>query len=452
MKSKILIIEDDVAFGAMLKGWFIRNNFEAVLCTKIADAKSELNKNQFSLILSDLRLPDGDGIVLLQWIKDKDIRTPFIVMTSYAEVQTAVSSIKLGAEDYLQKPINPAMLREKIDLVLSKKSSNQEINIDNKEINNTSKQKSSSKKMVTPGFVLGHSASAKTMYDHILKVAPTRMSVLILGESGTGKEFAAKLIHDNSQRKDKPFIAIDCGALSKELAPSELFGHLKGSFTSAIDNKTGVFEQANGGTVFLDEVGNLSYEVQVQLLRALQEKKIRPVGSAKDISVDVRIVAATNEDLRNSINQGSFREDLYHRLDEFSLFVPPLREREDDIILFANEFLKQANTELEKEIKGFKPEAIKILKQHHWSGNLRELRNVIRRAALFANEEYILPDDLPTFTEKKAEDLSLRPENEKEQIENALNKARGNKSLAAKLLKIDRKTLYNKMHLYDIKI
>ena len=452
MKSKILIIEDDVAFGAMLKGWFIRNNFEAVLCTKIADAKSELNKNQFSLILSDLRLPDGDGIVLLQWIKDKDIRTPFIVMTSYAEVQTAVSSIKLGAEDYLQKPINPAMLREKIDLVLSKKSSNQEINIDNKEINNTSKQKSSSKKMVTPGFVLGHSASAKTMYDHILKVAPTRMSVLILGESGTGKEFAAKLIHDNSQRKDKPFIAIDCGALSKELAPSELFGHLKGSFTSAIDNKTGVFEQANGGTVFLDEVGNLSYEVQVQLLRALQEKKIRPVGSAKDISVDVRIVAATNEDLRNSINQGSFREDLYHRLDEFSLFVPPLREREDDIILFANEFLTQANTELEKEIKGFKPEAIKILKQHHWSGNLRELRNVIRRAALFANEEYILPDDLPTFTEKKAEDLSLRPENEKEQIENALNKARGNKSLAAKLLKIDRKTLYNKMHLYDIKI
>ncbi len=455
MKRKILVIEDDVAFGTMLKNWFQRNSFDATLCSKIADAKAELKKNAFSLVLSDLRLPDGDGIMLLEWIKDNNIDVPFIVMTSYAEVQSAVSAIKLGAEDYLQKPINPAMLREKIDAVFAKSDAKPVSEDEQKRSEKTSttavKTKPAIKKPVTPGFVLGGSAAARTMYDHILKVAPTRMSVLILGESGTGKEFAAKLIHDNSQRKDKPFIALDCGALSKELAPSELFGHLKGSFTSAIDNKTGVFEQANGGTVFLDEVGNLSYEVQVQLLRALQEKKIRPVGSAKDISVDVRIVAATNEDLSNAIAQGTFREDLYHRLDEFSLSVPPLRDREDDILLFANEFLSQANAELDKEIKGFHPETIKLMRQHHWSGNLRELRNVVRRAALFANDEFISPEDLPKFAEKKTEDMGLRPENEKEQIESALHKARGNKTLAAKLLKIDRKTLYNKMHLYDIK-
>ena len=300
---------------------------------------------------------------------------------------------------------------------------------------------------------MGQSAVARQMYDHILKVAPTRMSVLILGESGTGKEYIARMIHDNSPRSAKPFIAVDCGSLSRELAPSELFGHLKGSFTSAIEDKTGVFVQATQGTVFLDEVGNLSYEVQVQLLRALQEQKVRPVGAAKDISIDVRILAATNENLETAIAEGRFREDLYHRLNEFAVFVPPLRDRKGDISVFAAEFLKQANKELDKNITGFTPDALTMLEKHHWSGNLRELRNMVRRVVLFASGELITADELPVFSQPApGEDLALQPANEKQQIEHALRVTRGNKTVAAQLLKIDRKTLYNKMHQYGIKL
>jgi len=439
MKQSILILEDDIVFGSMLRGWFERNAYEVLLCSKVSAAKQELTKNKYNLILSDLRLPDGDGIMFLQWVKEKNISTPLIIMTSYAEVQSAVAAIKLGAEDYLEKPIVMSIFKEKIEQALAKSAEE-------------SKPQTKREKKASSGVVLGNSAVAKQMYNNVLKLAPTKMSILILGESGTGKEYIAKMIHDNSTRKDKPFIAVDCGSLLKELAPSELFGHLKGSFTSAIDNKTGVFEQANGGTVFLDEVGNLYYEVQVQLLRALQEQKIRPVGSAKDINIDVRILAATNEDLERAIAEGRFREDLYHRLNEFSLFVPPLRDRVADIKLFAEEFLRQANEELDKNIKGFSAETITLFEKHYWSGNLRELRNVVRRAVLFTSENEIIPDDLPVFNEPKMEDLTLRPHNEKEQIETALHKARGNKTLAAQLLKIDRKTLYNKMKLYGIEI
>ena len=438
MKRRILIVEDDVAFGTMIKRWSERTGYEAVLRLTVATAKEELEKTGYDLILSDLRLPDGDGITLLQWARDRNIFAPLIIMTSYAEVKSVVTAIKLGAEDYLEKPIVPSILKEKIEQALAKSG---------ERVKPQFKQEK-----LSQGIVLGNSALARQMYAHILKVAPTKMSVLILGESGTGKEYAARMIHDNSPRKDKPFIAIDCGSLSKELAPSELFGHLKGSFTSAIDNKTGVFEQANGGTVFLDEIGNLHYEVQVQLLRALQEQKVRRVGSAKDVAINVRILAATNEDLVLAIAERRFREDLYHRINEFSLFVPPLRDRKSDIKLFAEEFLRQANEELERDIKGFTPEAIGLLERHHWSGNLRELRNVVRRTTLFASGDEITPDDLPVLNEPKCEDMALYPNNEKEQIEAALHKARGNKTLAAQFLKIDRKTLYNKMQLHGIKL
>lgn len=458
MAQKILIVEDDPTFGLMLQSWLKKNGFETVLSPKMELAKKEIRKQEFSLILSDLRLPDGDGIMLLAWIKEQKIMLPVIIMTSYAEIQSAVSAIKLGASDFLEKPINPSILKQKIELALNKQPQQQS-------------EKTESENIATPQNIEGKSEISARMYDHIRMVAPTRMSVLILGESGTGKEYAARMIHECSNRKKAPFIAVDCGSLSRELAPSELFGHLKGSFTSAISNKTGVFEQANGGTVFLDEVGNLPYEVQIQLLRALQEQKVRPVGSATDIKVDVRIVAATNEDLVEAIAEGKFREDLYHRLNEFSITVPPLRERVGDISLFANHFLQEANQELDKQVKGINPETLAILGQHHWSGNLRELRNVIRRAALFAQGEYITPDNLPVLATTSGfapagnpmtnnaaihsevdKDMALRPDNEKEQIEAALIKARGNKTLAAKMLKIDRKTLYNKMHLYQMDI
>jgi len=432
----ILIIEDDTTFGTMLQRWCLRNGFEAELCSNISAAQTELTDKKFHLVLTDLRLPDGDGIMLLQWIREQRMNMPVIVMTSYGEIQSAVAAMKLGAEDFMEKPLNPAMLKNKIEQALSKKA------VVAKPI-----------QPVVNNMILGKSIEAKQMYDHILRVAPTRMSVLILGESGTGKEYAARMIHENSSRRDNPFIAVDCGSLSRELAPSELFGHLRGSFTSAVEDKAGVFVQADQGTVFLDEVGNLSYDVQIQLLRTLQEQKVRPVGSVKDIKVDVRILAATNENLETAIAEGRFREDLYHRLNEFSVFIPPIRNRKGDIEIFAKEFLCQANEELDKKIQGFSKEALDVLEKHHWNGNLRELRNMVRRMVLFASKDIITPEDIPVFVATPvSQDLALQPEEERKQIENALHKARGNKTLAAQLLKIDRKTLYNKMHFLGIKL
>jgi len=445
MSRRILIVDDDVAFGVMLKTWFQKNSWETVLISSLEQALQVSASSQFDLILSDLRLPDGDGIMFLTYLREKKIMTPFIIMTGYADVQTAVNAIKLGAFDYLKKPIIPEVLQQKIELALTQ----------DKAYKKDKKDKEDKKEKGVATMVKGNSPVIQRVYTHVSLVAPTKMSVLVLGESGTGKEYIARMIHDQSGRKDKPFIAVDCGSLSMELAPSELFGHKKGSFTSAIADKRGVFEEAKGGTVFLDEVGNLPYEVQKQLLRALQEQKVRPVGSAQDIDVDVRIVAATNEDLEKAIEEGRFRQDLYHRINEFSIEVPPLRDRVEDLEEFAYHFLKQANAELGKDVKRISNEALDIMKQYQWDGNLRELRNVIRRATLFAENNEISADNLPVLKNKtqkapEVEDMALQPGDEKEQILAALKKARGNKTVAAKLLQIDRKTLYNKMHLYGI--
>lgn len=443
MSKKILIVDDDVAFGVMLKTWFQKNGWETDLVSSLEKALQTANGASYDLILSDLRLPDGDGIMFLTYLREKKIMTPFIIMTGYADVQTAVNAIKLGAFDYLKKPIVPEVLQQKIELALK------QAEVEAK------KEPKAEPKANDSKVVKGNSPVIQRVYTHVSLVAPTKMSVLVLGESGTGKEYIARMIHEQSGRKDKPFVAVDCGSLSMELAPSELFGHKKGSFTSAIADKKGVFEEAKGGTVFLDEVGNLPYEVQKQLLRALQEQKVRPVGSAQDINVDVRIIAATNEDLLKAIEEGRFRQDLYHRINEFSIEVPPLRERLDDLEEFAYHFLAQANEELGKDVKHISAKAIEKLKQHRWDGNLRELRNVIRRATLFAENQEIVEDNLPVLTSlvakpQEAEDMALQPGDEKEQILAALKKARGNKTVAAKLLQIDRKTLYNKMHLYGM--
>ena len=440
MSKKILIVDDDVAFGVMLKTWFQKNQWEAELASNMEQAVKVSDSMTFDLILSDLRLPDGDGIMFLTHLREKKKSTPFIIMTGYADVQTAVNAIKLGAFDYLKKPIVPEMLQQKIEMALS----------------GNVKDKEDKKDKGVMTMVKGHSQVIQRVYTHIELVAPTKMSVLILGESGTGKEYIARMIHDRSGRKNNPFIAVDCGSLSMELAPSELFGHKKGSFTSAVAEKKGVFEEAKGGTVFLDEVGNLPYEVQKQLLRALQEQKVRPVGSTQDIDVDVRIIAATNEDLGKAIEEGRFRQDLYHRINEFSIEVPPLRDRIDDLEEFAYYFLAQANEEIGKNVKHISEEALDMMKRHRWDGNLRELRNVIRRATLFVENDEITVDNMPVLTscvrknKVDEDDMALHPGDEKEQILAALRKARGNKTVAAKLLHVDRKTLYNKMHLYGI--
>lgn len=459
MKKRILIVEDDVTFGTMLNTWFSKNSWDATWVSKVELAKQELQTTSFDLVLSDLRLPDGDGIIFLTWMRENNIMPPFIIMTSYSDVQTAVLAMKLGAFDYLQKPINPTVLQQKIEMAMAQPAIAAE---KTQEIKPKSKPNQQENKVVK-----GSSDVMKRLYSHIDLVAPTKMSVLILGESGTGKEYIARMIHENSNRKSEPFVAVDCGSLSMELAPSELFGHKKGSFTSAISDKTGVFVEANGGTVFLDEVGNLSYEVQKQLLRALQEQKVRPVGSATDIKVDVRIIAATNEDLEKAIEEGRFRQDLYHRINEFSVNVPPLRERIEDIEEFCYHFINQANEELGKSVNTIAIEALDVLRQQNWGGNLRELRNVIRRSVLFANDNVLRKENLPEFPKsiktqsvpsaiimenQDVRDFSLNKNNEKEQIAAALNQARGNKTVAAKLLQIDRKTLYNKMHLYGIEL
>ena len=444
MKTRILVVEDDAAFGMMIQTWLRKNGYEVVLSSRYEQAKAEISSKPFSLILTDLRLPDGDGIILMTWVREKmKSKVPIIVMTGYAEVQTAVSAMKLGAFDYLKKPVNPSVLEEKIAAALA--STDEE----------TAEAFIPSRKQ----WVRGNSPAMLKLYKHVELVAPTKFSVLILGESGTGKEYIARMIHDLSQNKEGPFVPVDCGSLSKELAPSELFGHLKGSFTSAVADKKGVFEQAKGGTVFLDEVGNLPYEVQMQMLRALQEQKVRPVGSATDINVDVRIIAATNENLETAIEAGRFRQDLFHRINEFAIEVPPLRDRLEDFEELTAFFIRQANEELGKNVKGITEAALERMKVQKWNGNLRELRNVVRRCVLFADGESIDLDDLPVFsqpvrkTESNAsDDWALRPENEKEQIEAALRKSRGNKTVAAKLLQIDRKTLYNKMHLYGIEL
>lgn len=453
MNSKILIVEDDASFGTMLQKWFERNNFSPVLCSEMQSAKEKLLKASFDLVLSDLRLPDGDGIILLNWMKERRLNTPVIIMTSYGEISTAVSAIKLGAADFLEKPLNPSALKEKIEAILRAPKSDESVS--KKRATSVDTQSAKGK------FVEGKSPLTVQMRHYVDLVAPTLMAVMIVGESGTGKEHTARMIHDRSDRANGPFVAVDCGVLSMELAPSELFGHKKGSFTSAVEDKKGVFEEADGGTLFLDEVGNLPYGVQKQLLRALQEKKIRPVGSNADIEVNVRLVTATNEDLEKAIAAGTFREDLYHRLNEFMIQIPPLRKCLEDIGAYAEHFMNEANVELNKHVRFIEKDALDRLKSYSWPGNLRELRNVIRRAVLFATEDVIRAESIYLPTEKATdsdellpEQLSLNknPETEIEKIKAALAKVNGNKSQAARMLGIDRKTLYNKLHLYGIEI
>lgn len=444
--SSILIVEDDITFGMMLKTWLGKKGFEVSSVSNIARARKHIESQKVDLVLSDLRLPDHEGIDLLKWINDKGMNIPLIIMTGYADIQSAVLAMKLGARDYIAKPVNPEELLKKISEALQAKQSTTVP---------TKSASSSTTAETDRSYLEGESDAAKQLYNYVGLVAPTTMSVLINGSSGTGKEYVAHRIHQLSKRSDKPFIAVDCGSIPKELAASEFFGHVKGSFTGALTDKTGAFVAANGGTIFLDEIGNLSYEVQIQLLRALQERKIRPVGSTQEISVDIRLVSATNENLDQAIEKGTFREDLYHRINEFTLQMPDLKERKEDILLFANFFLDQANKELDKHIIGFEPKASQALLSYHWPGNLRQMKNIIKRATLLSQGSFItlleLGADLLETPVSCTSNMALRnEETEKEHIIEALRQTGNNKSKAAQLLNIDRKTLYNKLKLYNI--
>lgn len=461
--DSLLIVEDDIAYSTMMQTWLKKKGFDVDKVSSVKAAAKKINSDkQYHLVLSDLRLPDHDGLFLLDWMRKNGINIPFIVMTSYAEVQNAVLAMKSGANDYIAKPVQPDILLQKIhdainaanrtdtsETAPAPKEEKTEI-VSSANNSNTGEDESS-----TPSrYIEGTSEVSKQLYDYVRLVAPTPMSVLILGASGTGKEYVAHRIHELSQRKDKPFFALDCGAIPKDVAASEFFGHAKGAFTGAVTDKKGAFEVANGGTLFLDEVGNLSYDVQVQLLRAIQERKIRPLGSTKEIDVDIRLVCATNENLEKAVAEGTFREDLYHRINEFTIYMPALKDRGTDIFLFANLFLRLANEELGRNIIGFDAKASEMLMRYEWPGNLRELNNVVKRSVLLCRGDKIGVEQLNmsmTNTSTRPKDLSLHNiDEEKERILSALRSCGGNKSKAAILLGVDRKTLYNKLQKYGI--
>jgi two-component system response regulator HydG len=452
--NRILIIDDDSFICGILKKHLQNNDYQAEIAFSGKSALELFKKANFDLVICDFRLPDASGLELLQKLRSLKPRIPVIIMTAYADVRMAVKLMKMGADDYITKPIQQEELIVLIRNLLAK-----------------AEEPVSEKGglLYSDGaFVVGESEQIKRAIELAKKVAPTNMSVIIEGETGTGKEYIARYIHENSRRRDKPFIAIDCGAIPKELANSELFGHVKGSFTGAVVDKDGVFQKADKGTLFLDEIGNLSYDVQLKLLRAIQERVVSRLGDDKMKKVDIRIIVATNEDLLNEVRNGTFREDLYHRINEFRVVLPPLRERGKDLMIFASHFIKTANEELNRSITGLSPEAEKIILNYPWYGNLRELKNVIKRSVLMAPGDIIDRASLPyeiLYQEKEQigihyqgelrSDSMLKnasSEIEKQLIVKTIQEAGYNKSKAARILKIDRKTLYNKMKLYEIEL
>jgi two-component system response regulator HydG len=443
--ASILLVEDDLTFSRILEGFLTKHGYQVLVVNKGKEGLKTFQSRGFDMVILDYRLPDITGMDILFEIKKENTTVPVVIMTSFNDIRTAVKAIKSGAFEYITKPVNPEELLMIVQQALKKEKSNPV-----PEPNGVRQ------------FVAGSSEISKQLYDFIKLVAPTNMSVLIEGESGTGKENVARMIHQLSPRSNGPFVAVDCGALSKELAGSELFGHVRGAFTGALVDKKGQFEVAHKGTIFLDEVGNLSYEVQVKLLRAIQERVIQPIGSNKEVRVDVRILTATNDDLAESVRKGEFREDLYHRVNEFKLKVPSLKERGDDLYEFLNYFRESANKELGRKVTGFQREVLDLFEKYDWPGNLREMKNVVKRSVLLSDGNTIGLNTIPpemlesvrqTSREKQAPvyDLkALQEVQEREMIVKTLQEVRYNKSKAARILNIDRKTLYLKMEKYGI--
>jgi two-component system, NtrC family, response regulator HydG len=480
--DKLLIIEDDMDMGLLLKRFLTKNGYDVETTSNGKSGISAFSSNPADLVLCDYRLGDMEGVEVLKKIKDIDPSVPLIIMTGYSDIRTAVNVMKLGAFDYLAKPLLPDETLQLIRRALS--SSSQTANV---EVEKTAKEGDVVEEVQRPkqgreknNYVFGKSAHSKELLRQIELVAPTNYSVIIYGESGVGKEAIAQTIHKKSKRARMPFIPMDCGAMSKELAGSELFGHEKGSFTGAIGTKIGHFELANGGTIFLDEIANLPYDVQSSLLRVIQERKIKRVGGNKEIPIDVRIIVASNENLNEAYKRGKFREDLYHRFNEFHLTINPLRDRKEDILMYANFFLKMADEELDKSVEEFSPEVEELFVRYPWYGNLREMKNVVRRTVLLTDgktvEAKTLPFEISNFArttmaipydkQEPTSDMAAEPnENVKEEKPDLKSAALGaeydliikvlkdvnyNKSKAAKLLNIDRKTLYNKMKAYNM--
>jgi len=455
--KKILIVDNDPDTGLVLKKFLHQHGLKTYTVSTGKDAEEFIKTVPMDLIICESQLPDYSGIEILQKIKIIDRRIPVLIIAGYSEVKVAVEAIQKGAFDYVTKPLHPDEILDSIKNAIDKRKGQDE---------DHEKKRSTSGSYFDPDkIIIGTSQQSQLVHKHIELIAPTNMSVIITGESGTGKEYIAREIHRRSERRHKPFIAVDCGALPKELAGSELFGHVKGSFTGAIKNKRGCFEIAHGGTLFLDEIGNLSFENQTKLLRVLQERRVKRLGSEDSKKVDIRLIVATNEDLKAAIQAGQFREDIYHRLNEFTIYLSPIRERTEDVKQYSFHFLELANRQLKKSVVGFEEEVMQVLQSYHWYGNLRELRNVIKRAVLLTKGEKIGMSSLPVEISIPEEDASVEVnlkgdlkslkealrESEKKIIQEVLKQTGNNKTKTAEILKIDRKTLYNKLKLHSIR-
>lgn len=483
MAQRILVIDDDTDICLLLRRFLSKNGFEVAVAHNGATGLTVLEEFHPDLVLTDFKLGDMDGATILTRIKEKFPHLPVLIITGYSDIKIAINVMKQGAYDYITKPLFPDEILLTIRKALSHSQANEQGVQIGSEADNGSAG-TSRRKTNQVQYIFGEGPESTYLYKQVDLVAPTNYSVLIYGESGSGKEAVALEIHKRSKRASGPFVAMDCGAISRELAASELFGHEKGSFTGALAQKIGHFEMANGGTLFLDEVGNLPYDVQVSLLRVVQERKLRRIGGNREIDVDVRLIVASNERLIEAARRGRFREDLYYRFNEFSIDVPPLRERRSDLLIFAQFFLDKTNNELGKQVKGFTSEVERAFRDYPWPGNLRELRNVIKRSTLLTEGEYVdartLPFELLNYDKllflepntvntpaslqeaipmpsyeappvpkpnvnAKVDLKSAALEAEYEMILNVLKQVNFNKSKAAQALGIDRKTLYNKM-------
>jgi two-component system, NtrC family, response regulator HydG len=468
MKKKILIIDDDLDMCALLSRFLNKKGYEPEVAHNGAKGLARFNEELFDIVLCDFRLGDKDGRDVLLKIKEIKPETIVIIITGYSDIKTAVDVIKMGAFDYITKPLIPDEVINVIEKALAAPSNELITPAVNAKVPKNKRQYVIS---ANKEFLVGQDGETAQVYKQIEIVAGTNYSIILYGESGTGKEVIAKTIHETSNRKNKPFVAMDCGTLSKELAGSELFGHVRGAFTGAVTDKEGHFELANGGTLFLDEVVNLSPEIQAALLRVIQERKFKRVGGTKEMDVDVRIIVASNENLQEAYKKGKFREDLYHRFNEFSINLPPLRERKGDIPLFADFFLDKTNLELNKVIEGYEDDVLDMFINYKWPGNLREFRNVVRRAVLLTSSgkitSKVLPWEITNGDHQPSHDNYARTNSnepvitkdldlkdaaakaEYDTIMNVLKEVNFNKTRAAEILKIDRKTLYNKIKIYQ---
>ncbi len=471
MNKKVLIIDDDLDMCMLLSKFLTRKGYDVDTAHSGAKGLVKFKENNFDIVLCDYRLGDKEGKDVLVEIKAHAPHTIVLIITGYSDIKTAVDVIKLGAYDYITKPLIPDEVLNVLNLAL-----NQPHEISQPQITTSNIQsKNSPKRQLTLNneYLVGEAGATQELYKQIEIVAPTNYSIILYGESGTGKEVIAKTIHSLSDRADKPFVAMDCGTLSKELAGSELFGHVKGAFTGALSDKEGHFELANGGTLFLDEVANLSYEIQASLLRVIQERKFKRVGGNKEMPVDVRVIVASNENLQEAYRKGKFREDLYHRFNEFSINLPPLRHRKKDIPLFADFFLQKAKAELNRDVEDFDEDVMNMFVNYSWPGNLREFRNVVRRSVLLTPSGRISAKTLPweitnptALQDSATRDITQRPSEEPvikkdydlkdaatraeyEAIMKVLKEVNFNKTRAAEILRIDRKTLYNKIKSYE---